>query len=62
MDSDNTQSKPLEDKPHATRRLQREGRWEEASKFRRQVRSELRSMGTPKDEANEEAWRVMIEK
>lgn len=50
-----------ESKIHATERLRREGRWDEASAFRDEARSRLRTEGKPKAEANEAAWEAMIE-
>jgi len=51
-----------ESKIDATGRLRREGQWEEASAYRHQVRHQLRTEGRNKFEANEGAWRAMIEK
>ena len=51
-----------ESKIELTHRLQREGRWNEASEFRDKVRSEQREAGRPRAEANEEAWSRMAEK
>lgn len=51
-----------ESKIELTHRLQREGRWNEASEFRDKVRSEQREAGRPRAEANEAAWSRMAEK
>jgi hypothetical protein len=51
-----------ESKIHATERLRREGRWDEASAFRDNVRKRLRADGKPKSEANDLAWEAMIDK
>ncbi len=51
-----------ESKIVATERLRREGRWEEASAYRDQVRKELRAQGKPREEAAEAAWEAMLEK
>jgi hypothetical protein len=51
-----------ESKIHATERLRQEGRWDEASAYRDEVRGRLRSEGMPKSEADEAAWEAMIER
>jgi len=51
-----------ESKIVTTERLRREGRWEEASAYRDQVRKELRSQGKPRKEAAERAWDTMMAK
>jgi hypothetical protein len=51
-----------ESKIDATRRLQRKGRWEEASAYRHEVRRRLRTEGKNKAEASEGAWLAMMEK
>lgn len=50
-----------ESRIEATPRLQREGRWAEASLFRDQVRSRLRAEGKTRAEANDAAWEAMTE-
>ncbi len=50
-----------ESKIEITKRLQREGRWDEACEVRDRVRRELRQAGKTKGEANDEAWRRMSE-
>ena len=45
----------------ATHRLQREGRWDEASRYRDEVRRELRSEGKKRADANDGAWAAMLE-
>jgi hypothetical protein len=52
----------LESKIAVTERLRREGRWTEASEFREQERQRLRQEGMGKEEAKEEAWRLMAER
>ena len=51
-----------ESKIEATERLRREGRWEDASRYREEVRNELRSEGRPRAEAAGAAWDAMLEK
>ena len=51
-----------ESKIVATERLRRDGRWEEASMYRDEVRQQLRGKGRTKKDANEEAWQAMSEK
>ena len=51
-----------ESKIEITKRLQRDGHWDEASKFRCDERRRLRALGMPRDEANERAWESMGEK
>jgi hypothetical protein len=53
---------PRETKAAAMHRLQREGQWEEASAYRREVRQQQRSLGKTKREAGEIAWPAMMEK
>jgi len=52
----------MESKIAATHRLQREGRWDEASQYRDEVRQRLRAEGKKRDEAVDEAWAAMVEK
>lgn len=52
----------MESKIEATRRLQREGRWETAGDFRQKMRKQLRKAGMKRAEANEAAWRRTIER
>jgi len=51
-----------ESKIVATERLRREGRWEEASRFKDAAIREFRSKGIKKAEAAEAAWKAMLEK
>jgi len=51
----------MESKIDATHRLRREGRWQEASLYRDEVRKQLRSEGRKRQEANEAAWEAMFE-
>jgi len=51
-----------ESKIVVTERLRQEGRWEEASQYRDEVRKELRSQGKPRAEAAEAAWDAMMAK
>jgi len=46
----------------ATDRLRREGRWDEASIYRDQVRKRLRGEGIDRTEAGDRAWQEMLEK
>ena len=48
-----------ESKIGITERLRREGRWDEASKFKDEALKELRSNGMKRDEASESAWDAM---
>ena len=50
-----------ESKITATDRLRREGRWEEASLWRDDMRKQLRAEGHTKAKANEASWQAMIE-
>lgn len=50
-----------EGKAAATNRLRKEGRWDEASAYKDQVRAELKREGMKAEEAKEESWRRMIE-
>ena len=52
----------MESKIELTHRLEREGRWEEASLFRDQVRQRLKREGKTRQEANEGAWQAMAER
>lgn len=52
----------MESKIVATRRLQTEGRWIEASAFKDETIKQLRSGGMKKAAAGETAWKRMIEK
>lgn len=45
-----------------TERLRREGRWKQASEFRERERQRLRDEGLARNEAKEEAWRLMAER
>ena len=49
-----------ETKIDATHRLQKDGRWEEASEYRDEQRQKFRAEGLTKKEANEKAWEAMI--
>jgi hypothetical protein len=49
-----------ETKIAATNRLQRNGRWEQASKYRGEQRKKFRSEGLTKKAANEKAWEAMM--
>jgi len=51
-----------ESKIVVTERLRQEGRWEEASQYRDEVRRVLRSQGKPRAEAAEAAWDAMMAK
>lgn len=51
-----------ESKIEMTKRLQREGLWDEATEFRCDERRRLRASGMPRDEANDRAWESMGEK
>ena len=51
----------MESKIEATKRLQRDGRWDEASAYRDQIRTELRDEGMTRKQAGETAWARMIE-
>lgn len=50
-----------ESKIELTHRLQREGRWNEASAVRDRVRKERRQAGDTRDAANEAAWEAMAQ-
>jgi hypothetical protein len=52
----------LESKVEITKRLQTEGRWDEASRHRDEVRQKFRTEGATRAEANERAWEAMAEK
>ena len=52
----------MESKIEATDRLRQEGRWEDASSFRDQVRQEMKAGGATRNEANEQAWIRMLER
>jgi hypothetical protein len=52
----------VESKIELTERLRREGRWEEASRFKDEAVKDLRSKGIRRAEANEQAWEAMAEK
>ena len=52
----------LESKIDVTHRLQREGRWTQASLYRERERNRLRSEGWKRADAREEAWRLMIDR
>ena len=51
----------MESKIAATERLRREGRWDEASQHRDEIRRQLRADGKSKIEAGEAAWQAMIQ-
>ena len=51
-----------ESKINATDRLRREGRWDEASRFRDEVKQQLRAEGKSRQEANDAAWAAMLAK
>jgi len=51
-----------ESKIDATDRLRREGRWEEAQRYRDEVRKKLRADGMKRTEAGEAAWDAMLDK
>jgi hypothetical protein len=51
-----------ESKIELTERLRREGRWEEASRFKDETFKKLRSEGMTKADAKEESWRRMAAK
>ena len=48
-----------ESKIVATHRLQKDGRWDEASVYRGEQRQKFRAEGLTKKEANEKAWEAM---
>ena len=50
-----------ESKIVATKRLQSEGLWNEASLYREEVREHLRGEGMTRKEANRGAWEEMLE-
>ena len=50
-----------ESKIFATKRLQDEGHWNEASLYREGIRETLRSEGMTRKEANRVAWEKMLE-
>ena len=50
-----------ESKIVATKRLQSEGLWNEASLYREEVREHLRGEGMTRKEANKGAWEKMLE-
>ena len=50
----------METKIDATHRLQKDGRWEEASEYRAEQRQKFRAEGLTKKESNEKAWEAMI--
>ncbi len=49
----------MESKIEATDRLRRENRWDEASRYRDEVREQLRANGVPSSEASKQAWEAM---
>lgn len=55
-------SPSAESKIDATDRLRQEGRWDEASRYRDEVRRSLKAEGKPAAEAKELAWAAMLEK
>ena len=50
-----------ESKIEATHRLQADGRWDEASRYRDQQRKHFKAQGLKRAEANDKAWEAMIE-
>jgi hypothetical protein len=52
----------FESKIDATHRLERDGRWETASRYRHRRRQELRDGGMSKSDAREAAWDEMTER
>ena len=52
----------IESKIQATHRLQKNGRWNQASLYRERERNRLRDAGWKRADAREEAWRLMIER
>ena len=44
----------------ATDRLRREGRWEEASLYRDEIRKQLKAEGRSRADANDAAWHAML--
>ncbi len=50
-----------ESKIVATKRLQSEGLWNEASLYREEMREHLRGEGMTRKEANKGAWEEMLE-
>jgi len=51
-----------ETRAEAMHRLQREGRWEEASAYRQEVRKQQRAAGKTKAKAGQIAWQMMAER
>lgn len=51
---------PKETRAEAMHRLIAEGRWEQATQFRHQVREQLRARGTTKRQARDVAWSMML--
>ena len=51
----------MESRIEATDRLRREGRWEAASHAREEKRQQLRAEGLKRADANDQAWRWMID-
>jgi hypothetical protein len=49
-----------ESKITATERLREEGRWDDASKFREEVRRRLKAEGISRSQANEQSWTEML--
>ncbi len=49
----------MESKINLTHRLEREGRWDEASRFKDEHISELRAEGKPRKEAQQAAWEAL---
>ncbi len=52
----------MESKIEATKRLQADSRWDQASSYRDRIRTELRAEGLSRREATARAWPRMIEK
>ncbi len=52
----------MESKIEATDRLRAEGRWNEASAYRDKYRASMRAQGMSRADANDAAWKAMMEK
>ena len=50
-----------ETRAEAMHRLIAEGRWDQATEYRHQVREQLRARGTTKRQARDVAWKMMLE-
>ena len=53
---------PSETKIAATHRLQKDGRWDQACRFRERHREALRAQGLTRKESRERSWQLMIER